>query len=96
MQDTTPTQIGEDDSWFIEGADPEVGIFGDTIIHECPTNVETDDEDIREATQDVNMRTSADGRMVDCVTTFTCPVCKATTEMVESWPVEMFTEPGRE
>src|SRR3954471_5789265 len=81
----------DEDSWVIECADPEVGIFGDSIVHACDANV----EDAEDATPEVAMRDSADGTMVECTTTFTCPRCGATYVVVDCWPAEMFTEPGR-
>ena len=79
-------------AWEFEGPDPEVGIFGDSVVHTCDGNV----EEVQQATvSNVNFRTSEDGRTVTGTTTFTCPVCSATTATAEVWPASMFSEPGR-
>jgi hypothetical protein len=85
MTDTTT----HEDEWVIECADPEVGIFSDSIVHECDENFSQSDP--QDATADVTMRTSAtDPRMVDVTTTFTCPACTATYVIVEQNPIEWF------
>ena len=87
------TTDAPDETWIIEAADPEVGIFGDSVVHDCAANA-TGEDDI-EAAIDTTFRDSADRTMVVCTTTFTCRGCGATTSFDESWPAEMFTEPGR-
>jgi hypothetical protein len=86
--DTAP-----DESWIIEAADPEVGIFGDSIVHDCAANAESEDDDV-EAAVDTSFREEARSRghfNVICTTTFTCRACGSTTSFDESWPAEMFS-----
>lgn len=75
--------------WTFDAGDPEVGIFGDLIVHACGV-----DEDEPEAVQvDVRMRTSDDGKMVDIITTYECPACGTQTAAVDSQPAAYFEEP---
>ena len=81
----------DENMWVFEEADPDVGIFGESIVHTCTAN-----EDFAEATNDVDIRADIDPRMVRVVTTYTCPADGATTEVVEQCPAAWFEEPGRE
>lgn len=71
------------DGWTFEGPDPEVGIFGELVIHECGT----EEEAVEGPTQ---MHDTPDGKSVRVVRTFRCPGCGAETEVVESEPKEWF------
>jgi hypothetical protein len=76
------------ENWIIEEADPDVGIFGDSIVHACAAN-----EDFAEATTDVAIRVDvADARMVVVTTTFTCPACGDTESIAEQNPRDWFEE----
>jgi hypothetical protein len=78
--------------FVIEEADPEVGIFGDSIVHPCAAN-----DEYAEATNDVTIRPDvSDPRMVQVITVFSCPACAETMTVIEQNPAEWFEEPGRE
>lgn len=78
--------------WIFEGPDPEVGIFGDLVVHTCAANA--DEEPATE--QHVRHYPAIDKGLVNEQTTFLCPVCGATTTTVDQWPASWFAEPGRE
>ena len=81
-----------EDDWVIEEADPEVGIFGDSIVHACAAN-----DEFAEATSDVTIRPDAGpahGPRDDHV--HVSRVQGATNVVVEQQPAEWFVEPGRE
>lgn len=86
MTEQTTTETDPFEGWFIDEADPDVGIFGDAVIHEaCAENVEGD-----AATIDVAIRDEGDD--VVLTTTFTCPACSGTTSYDERQPREWFEE----
>jgi len=82
----TETQADPFAGWTIEEADPDVGIFGESVVHDCDENYAQDDP--QDATPEVAMR--AEGEQVVVTTTFTCPACSATTSFEERMPKEWF------
>lgn len=68
--------------WVFEGPDPEVGIFGDLIVHTCSANV--DEEQAKET--DVTMRTLATPGLIEITRTFQCSACGATTTTRDQEP----------
>lgn len=87
---TVETIVVLDVEWVFEGPDPEVGIFGDLILHPCEANV-----DEEEASSDVTHRTDPGGATVTTSTTYTCPACQAAVTCIEQSPADWFAEPGR-
>jgi len=75
--------MSDSDLWVFEGPDPEVGIFGDLIVHTCDKN-----EDELEAEQaDVSVREHSSVKgLVEIVTTFRCPACGVQTTTVDQEP----------
>lgn len=70
--------------WIFEGPDPEVGIFGDLILHPCSDDTEPatlSDHTLRDAGPD----------LVEDVTTYAC-ACGATTTVTEQWPRSFFED----
>jgi hypothetical protein len=87
---TLPGNVPDPEAgWVFEGPDPEVGIFGDLVVHTCT-------EDPEQATEVVDHYAAIDPRIVNERTTYTCPACGATTTCVEQHPADWFAEPGRE
>jgi hypothetical protein len=79
-------------TWEFEAADPEVGFLTDSITHTCAGNL----DDAEPATiVDTHVYPSLTPGLVNQQTVFGCPVCSATTSIVEQWPAEWFEEPGR-
>lgn len=85
----------EHEGWEFEGPDPEVGIFGDLIVHAAcpllPPDAEAPDNVNGLVTE--NSTTRTEGQMVRVTTTYTCTVCGSTASSVESWPAHFFEEP---
>jgi len=79
--------------WEFESGDPDVGIFGDSVVHAACPQVDPDD-DVTQATQtDVTVRASRTPGVLDVITTFTCPACGAVTRTKSQEPAEHFEEP---
>jgi hypothetical protein len=81
----------EVDLWEFDGGDPDVGVFGDSVIHCCQENLDIDEQ----ATQTSVALTEMDPEVVAQITTWTCPACSATTVTTDLYPRSMFQEPGR-
>ena len=83
------------EGWEFEGPDPEVGIFGDLIVHAaCPDlPADLDAPDNVNGLVVENSTTRTDGQLVRVTTTYTCLRCGATASAVESWPAHYFEEP---
>jgi hypothetical protein len=80
-----------DGEWIVECADPEVGFYSDTILHDCAENTEAEPADATTATlADVIVNGAA---VVAETIVMRCPVCKATTAYTEHWPAWFFAEP---
>jgi predicted RNA-binding Zn-ribbon protein involved in translation (DUF1610 family) len=75
--------------WIFEGPDPEVGIFGDLIVHPCAKNVD------EEQAEEVGTVHADKVHTVRIITRFRCPACGAETTATEEQPREHFLEPGR-
>jgi len=75
--------------WVFEGPDPEVGIFGDLILHTCAAN---SDEEPAEHTDTRIYDGVLHPDLVDEVAYFTCPACKATTTSTNTWPRSYFED----
>ena len=84
--------MSDTSEWVFEGPDPEVGIFGDLVVHMCAVNI-TEDPAVE---KDVRQYAAINPQVVNESTTFECPPCGATTTVVEQYPAEWFAEPGRE
>lgn len=81
------------EGWYFEGPDPEVGIFGDLIVHEACTAV-AEGDDVPDAEQvDVTIKASTTAGVENIVTTFRCPACGATTQTTDQQPSDHFKEP---
>jgi len=83
------------EGWLFEGPDPEVGIFGDLIVHDACPIVSDDDEapdntngGVEEA--DVSYVTDKQRRLVTMTTTYKCVRCGATTQASEQFPADDF------
>jgi hypothetical protein len=75
------------DLWAFEEADPDVGIFGESVVHCCGANPDED-----EAAREESLRPSHDGTVV-VTTTYTCTACGATRAFDNIYPAEWFEEP---
>jgi hypothetical protein len=73
-------------TWEFECAEPETGLR-EAITHACWTN----DDAEPATTTDVQFTTTGD--VVRVTTTWTCPVCQATTTTEEQQPADHFEEP---
>ena len=72
--------VDPNEGWSFEGPDPEVGIFGDRVVHEdCPVDVEE-----AEVTDVATFRSTGDGYL-EVTRVFTC-TCGATTRTVDTYP----------
>lgn len=74
------------DLWAFEEADPDVGIFGESVVHCCTAN-----RDEEEAAREESLRSTGTGEVV-VTTTYTC-ACGATTSFDSTYPAEWFEEP---
>lgn len=89
---TTPApEQADEDQWVIEPAEPEVGIFSDSIVHECAANG-TDDE-WQEAEIASNTQRTENG-VVTFTTVFRCPADGAEYPVTESWAEDVYFETG--
>jgi len=77
--------------WVFEGPDPEVGIFGDLVLHTCMDNVDQEPALII----DQRLYDEIHNDIVVEVTTHQCQSCPATTTTTEQWPRSFFAEPGQ-
>lgn len=80
------------DDWTVDEADPDVGIFGDSVYHECAGNDAADDPEPATADSAYRLDEIHPDLVVE-VTTYTCPTCKATATLTSQWPRHMFEEP---
>lgn len=78
------------EEWSFEGPDYEVGIFGDTIVHEA-CEAEGDVEPAWQSDQSL-MNDPDDPEWVIITTTYSCE-CGATTSWVERYPADHFETP---
>jgi hypothetical protein len=75
------------DLWQYNEADPDVGIFGESVVHCCADNRDED-----EAIRAESLRSTETGEVV-VTTTYICQVCAATTAFDNTYPAEWFEEP---
>lgn len=78
------------ETWEFEAADPDVGIFTESVWHACLGNLE-DPEPAFLSDVTRSVRTSR-SRLVDETSTFTCPVCERTTSVTDQIPRDYFED----
>lgn len=80
------------DGWFVDEADPDVGLFGDFVYHEDCDEWDDDKDGPADVTHTTTITASAVLGVVDVTDLFTC-ACGATKTMTTQEPADDFEEP---